>query len=77
MFGNPYRQHKIIIFEAVKKYKSVFRAMRRGKVSVDGTLFPLRPFNNRKNTSKRTLIDSREINSRKQKIYGEAKQFIV
>ena len=50
------------IFEAVSKYKSVARAMRRGDVTKYGTLVPKRPFNNRANTSNRKGVHSRVMN---------------
>lgn len=58
------------IFEAVSKYKSVARAMRRGDVTKYGTLVPKRPFNNRANTSNRKGIHSRVMNEYKKSIYG-------
>lgn len=35
-------------FSAVSKFKSIARAIRRGLVAEDGTIYPKRPFNNRK-----------------------------
>lgn len=58
------------IFEAVSKYKSVARAMRRGDVTKYGTLVPKRPFNNRANTSNRKGVHSRVMNEYKKSIYG-------
>lgn len=49
--------------EAVRKFKSVRRAIRRGLVSPLGFIYPKRPFNNRKPTS------GREENELKKKIY--------
>lgn len=60
----------LAIFEAVSKYKSVARAMRRGDVTKFGTLVPKRPFNNRANTSTRKGIHSRVVNETKKDIYG-------
>lgn len=68
---NPYTPHAIIHFDEVKKYKSVWRAMRRGHLSVNGELFPNRPFNNRANCSERVGIHSRVFNITKQRIYNE------
>ena len=68
---NPYAPHVIIHFSGVSKYKSVWRAMRRGHVSVNGELFPNKPFNNRPNTSKRTGIHSRTVNEAKKNFYNE------
>lgn len=59
------------IFEAVSKYKSVARAMRRGDVTKYGTLVPKRPFNNRANTSNRKGVHSRVMNEYKKSIYGK------
>lgn len=50
-------------FIATSKYRSVRRAIRRGLVSIDGIIFPKRPFNNRR-TKESTL---------KRMIYGEIK----
>ena len=52
-------------FEAVKKFKSVRRAFRRGHISPYGVVYPNRPFNNRKNKPLETL---------KRKIYNGIKQ---
>lgn len=58
-------------FDGVRKYKSVRRAIKRGHVSLDGYLYPNRPFNNRANTSKR--VHSRAFNERKKLIYEQLK----
>ena len=42
-------KYNLIYFEGTKKYRSVFRAMRRGRVEDTGDVYPKRPFNNRKN----------------------------
>ena len=55
-------------YEAVNKFKSVRRAIRRGHVSLDGIIFPKRPFNNKANTCKRKGYHSRTINERKKMI---------
>ena len=68
---NPYKPHVIIHFSGVSKYKSIWRAMRRGHVSVNGEEFPKKPFNNRANTSSRPGIHSRVENQMKINIYGE------
>lgn len=60
-------------YEAVSKFKSVRRAIRRGHVSLDGIIFPKRPFNNRANTCKRKGHCSRTINDRKKMIYEQLK----
>lgn len=43
------------IFEAVRKFKSVRRAIRRGHVSPIGEPYPNRPFNNRKPSTGRSF----------------------
>ena len=43
------------IFEAVRKFKSVRRAIRRGHVSPIGEPYPNRPFNNRKPSKGRSF----------------------
>lgn len=60
-------------YEAVSKFKSVRRAIRRGRVSLDGIIFPKRPFNNKANTCKRKGHHSRTINERKKMIYEQLK----
>lgn len=39
----------LLTFDAVRKVKSIRRAIRRGTVVPFGTMYPKRPFNNRKN----------------------------
>ena len=60
-------------YEAVNKFKSVMRAIKRGQVSLDGIIFPKRSFNNRANTCKRKGHHSRTINERKKMIYEQLK----
>lgn len=60
-------------YEAVSKSKSIRRAIRRGHVSLDGFIFPKRPFNNRADTCKRKGHHSRTINERKKMIYEQLK----
>ena len=60
-------------YEAVSKFKSVRRAIRRGHVSLDGIIFPKRPFNNKANTCKRKGHHSRTIDERKKMIYEQLK----
>lgn len=55
------------IFEAVRKFKSVKRAMKRGHISPIGEIYPRRPFNNRKSKG-------RKINELKKVIYDRIKQ---
>lgn len=53
-------------FEAVKRFKSVRRAIRKGYVSLDGFIYPKRPFNNAKQ-------GKNSLNVRKKKIYEQLK----
>lgn len=66
----PEELKDLIIFDAVSKYKSVARAIRRGDVAKYGTIAPKRPFNNRVNTSRRAGVNSRARNEYKKNIYG-------
>lgn len=50
----------------VRRFKSVHRAYRRGHCSISGTIYPRRPFNNRKD---------RPIENEKRKIYEHIKQY--
>ena len=54
-------------FEAVKRFRSVRRAFRRGHISPYGEIYPKRPFSNKKPTR------GRAMNELKKKIYGELK----
>ena len=56
-------------FEAVGRYKSVGRA----HITKNGIIIPKRPFNNRKNTSKRKGAHSRSVNEYKKRIYEQIK----
>jgi hypothetical protein len=58
-------------YEAVSKYKSLRRAIRRGHVTLDGIIMPDRPFNNRANTCTRPGKHSRTYNEIKKKIYAQ------
>ena len=53
-------------YEAVSKFKSVGRAIRKGHVSLDGIIFPKRPFNNAKQ-------GKNSLNERKKMIYEQLK----
>lgn len=55
------------IFDAVRRFRSVKRAMRRGHVSPIGEPYPNRPFNNRKPTP------GRSFNEKKKLIYDRLK----
>lgn len=48
------------IFDAVRRFKSVRRAIRRGHVSPLGETYPRRPFNNRKPTHGRKFNEDRK-----------------
>lgn len=60
-------------YDAVSKFKSVRRAIKRGHISLDGIIFPKRPFNNKANTCKRKGHHSKTINERKKIIYEQLK----
>lgn len=60
-------------YDAVGRFKSIRRAIKRGNVSLDGFIFPVRPFNNRANTCDRNKHHSRVINERKKVIYEQLK----
>ena len=60
-------------YDAVHKFKSIRRSIKRGNVSLDGVIFPKRPFNNRPNKKKKKNHHSRVINERKKMIYGQIK----
>ena len=66
----PEELKDLIIFDAVSKYKSVARAIRRGDVTKYGIIIPKRPFNNRANTPRRAGVHSRTMNEYKKSIYG-------
>ena len=53
-------------YEAVSRFKSVRRVIRRGHVSLDGFIYPKRPFNNAKH-------GKNSLNDRKKMIYGQLK----
>ena len=53
-------------YEAVSRFKSVGRAIRRGHISLDGFIYPKRPFNNAKH-------DKNSLNDRKKMIYEQLK----
>lgn len=55
-------------YSAVNKFKSVRRAIRKGYVDLfTGTIFPKRPFSNKKPTR------GRQMNELKKQIYGQLK----
>ena len=53
-------------YEAVSRFKSVGRAIRRGHISLDGFIYPKRPFNNAKH-------GKNSLNDRKKMIYEQLK----
>lgn len=53
-------------YEAVSKFKSVRRAIKRGHISLDGFIYPKRPFNNAKH-------GKNSLNDKKKKIYEQLK----
>lgn len=63
--------HPLGNFEGVYKYKSVWRAIRRKKVSMMGRIYPNRPFNNGKRTKGRKLqVDAEAIYNELRRRYG-------
>lgn len=53
-------QLHLVTYEAVSKFKSVRRAIRRGHVSPDGFIYPKRPFGNtntKENRIKRQIYE--------------------
>lgn len=64
-----YERFKLLnISQAVSKFKSINRAIRRGHLSPVYTIYPSRPFNNRKPTR------GRQFNERKKFIYAELRK---
>lgn len=53
-------------YDAVKRFKSVRRAIRRGHISLDGVIYPKRPFNNVKHKKG-------SLNDDKKRIYEQLK----
>ena len=53
-------------YDTVKRLKSVRRAIRRGHVSLDGVIYPKRPFNNAKHKKG-------SLNDEKKRIYEQLK----
>ena len=51
-------------YEAVSRFKSVRRVIRRGHISLDGFIYPKRPFNNAKH-------GKNSLNDRKKMIYEQ------
>lgn len=63
-------------FSCVSKFRSIKRAFKRKHISPYGVIYPKRPFNNRKNTSKRKGVNSRVMNNIKQQIYENLKRAV-
>lgn len=53
-------------YEAVKRFKSVRRAIKRDHISLDGIIYPKRPFNNAKHKKG-------SLNDEKKRIYEQLK----
>lgn len=53
-------------YETVKRFKSVRRAIKRGHISLDGIIYPKRPFNNAKHKKG-------SLNDEKKRIYEQLK----
>lgn len=53
-------------YEAVKRFKSVRRAIKRSHISLDGIIYPKRPFNNAKHKKG-------SLNDEKKRIYEQLK----
>jgi hypothetical protein len=66
-------KNRLTTFEAVKRFKSINRAIKRGLVFLFGKLYSKSTFNNRENTCRRKNADSRETNTLKKTIYGKLK----
>lgn len=64
----------LVTYEAVRKYKSVRRAIRRGHVTSEGIIMPSRPFNNKKNSCKRGK-HSRLMIEEKKRVYASIKDY--
>ena len=56
----------LITYEAVKRFKSVRRAIKRSHISLDGIIYPKRPFNNAKHKKG-------SLNDEKKRIYEQLK----
>lgn len=58
-------------YNAVSRFRSVRRAIKRGRVDLyTGIMYPNRPFNNRKPTN------GRKLNELKKSIYGQFKRAV-
>lgn len=59
-------------FEAVSKFKSIRRAIRKGYVSPQGFIYPKRPFNNAKHSDRKP---SHNLNEIKKMLYFNMKKY--
>lgn len=64
----------LLTYEGVKRFRSIRRAIRRGHVSIEGIVYPRRPFHNKANTCKRKGHHSRVMNERKKMVYEQLKR---
>ena len=62
-------------FEAVNRFKSINRAIKRLHVTPIGVIIPNRPFNNKGNTSNRKNTHSKKTNELKKIFYGKFKEY--
>lgn len=66
VYNPPATAISLASFGGVSKFKSIRRAITRGHVSAFGTVYPRRPFNNRKN---------RPLEDEKRKVYEQFKKY--
>lgn len=59
----------LLTYEAVSRFRSIRRAIRRGHVNHYGVIYPNRPFNNRNRSN-----GTRPLEIEKERIYGQLKQ---
>ena len=71
--NTPHGLH-LVSYQAIGKFKSIRRAIRRGLVTPTGYIIPLRPFNNRGNSCKRGK-HSRLMNEEKKRVYAGIKDY--
>lgn len=57
---DPDKVHPLSYFEGVRTYKSIWRRIRKQKAGVDGSIYPERPFNNRKPTKGRSMNEDKK-----------------
>ncbi len=61
----------LITYDGVNKFKSIRRAIKRSHASLEGVVYPKKPFHNKANTCKRKGHHSRDTNERKKYIYEQ------